>query len=107
MKPEVKLCSLSAHFADASCTGTEGDQRIYGFVEEVWDAICEYQVSARPPSPVGQFTDISVSYVLQQKIIYEQNLSIGNLCTSPFNSTNGVPLGFQSDSSRLGLIFVH
>ena len=109
MKLETKLRSLSARSAGESYTGTEGDLRIYGLVEEVRDAVREYQVSGDPCKaalPVGRSTEVSIDYVSQQKNVYEQNLSIVSLCTSPFTDVQRlnrrVPLGFRSDLPALG-----
>ena len=66
MKLEAKLRSLPARLANESCTGTERDQRIDVLVEEIRDAVREYQVSgalARPPLPVGWSTEASVGHV--------------------------------------------
>jgi len=46
MEVEVKLHSLSDHFADANYSATEGDWQIRELAEEVRDAIREYQVSS-------------------------------------------------------------
>ena len=47
MEVEVKLHSLSDHFADANYSATKGDRQIHELAEEVRDAIREYQVSSQ------------------------------------------------------------